>query len=67
MEHNELKPCKCGKIPRIIIDRNPYEPTGCFVGRVVCDCGEHTSNYGLVDKNEQFLINAWNRRVNDET
>ncbi len=67
MENRELKPCKCGKIPRIIIRRNPYEPNGIFVGRVVCVCGERTSDYGLVDKNEQFLINAWNRRANDGT
>lgn len=64
--NKELKPCKCGKTPRIIIYRNPYEPTGCFVGRVVCECGEMVGNYGLTDRNDVFLINAWNRRVSDE-
>jgi hypothetical protein len=61
MKETELKPCECGRIPRIIIGRNPYRASNAFVGRVVCECGEQISNYGLVNENKQPLINAWNR------
>ena len=56
----ELLPCECGKIPQIIIKRNPYEPTGCFVGRVVCECGKRIGDYGLFTENKDFLTNLWN-------
>ena len=56
----ELLPCECGKTPQIIISRNPYEPKGCYVGRVVCDCGKRIGDYGLFTENKEFLTNLWN-------
>lgn len=57
----ELNKCKCGEMPEVIIARNPYEPTGCFVGKVICkNCMRRTRDYGLLDINREFLIKKWN-------
>ena len=57
----ELNKCTCGATPRIIINRNPYEPNGCYVGKVVCDkCKTRTHEYGLSSINKEFLIKKWN-------
>ena len=56
----KLLPCECGRIPQIIIKRNPYEPTGCFFGSVVCECGKRMGDYGLCTANREFLTNLWN-------
>ena len=57
----ELNKCSCGATPKIIINRNPYEPNGCYVGKVVCNnCNAQTFEYGLLDMNREFLIKRWN-------
>ena len=59
----KLNKCSCGAMPKIIIHRNPYEPNGCYVGKVVCkNCKVQTSEYGLSDMNKDFLIRRWNER-----
>ena len=62
----ELLPCECGKIPQIIIKRNPYEPTGCFVGSVECECGKRIGDYGLSTENKEFLTNLWNANAHQK-
>ena len=60
----ELNRCKCGAIPEIIINRNPYEPSGCYVGKVVCNnCKAQTPEYGLLNMNKEFLISRWNKGI----
>ena len=57
----ELNKCSCGATPEIIINRNLYEPKGCYVGKVVCkNCKAQTLEYGLFDVDREFLIKRWN-------
>lgn len=58
----KLNRCSCGAMPQIIINRNPYKPNGCYVGKVVCNkCKAKTREYGLSSMNREFLIEKWNK------
>ena len=62
MEHNELKPCKCGGQAGIFSISVPSDDN-CLLYYVQCDECDNRTDYS---QNKNEAINAWNRRANDE-
>jgi len=65
MEYKELKPCKCGKLPKIV---ERYDTL-----QVVCECGEEGEFFFGDYYDEAFMmeeygeqaIDDWNEKVGD--
>lgn len=63
---SDIPECVCGAKPTISLNRNPYEPTGCFVCEITCpECGLKVGPYGISNKDPWFVIEKWKEAVNE--